>query len=161
MTKFIALFTAAALVLVDQLIKLWALASLAPVGQIEVIPNLFNFTYIENRGAAFGILQGRTGFLSIVVALVLIAAIIALLSGKITSKFLTWSFSLVIAGSFGNLIDRVLRGFVVDYLDFSALFGFPVFNFADCCVVVGTIMILIYMLILDRPKPAADQTKNA
>ena len=156
MTKFIALFFSAVLVFADQLIKLWALAVLAPVERIEVIPNLFYLTYIENRGAAFGILQGRTGFLSVVVALVLIAAITSLLSGKITSKFLTWSFSLVIAGGFGNLIDRIVRGFVVDYLDFSALFGFPVFNFADCCVVAGTFMILIYMLILDRSKQAAD-----
>jgi signal peptidase II len=56
---------------------------------------------------------------------------------------------LVVAGGLGNLIDRVRQGFVVDYLDFSALFGFPVFNLADCCVVVGTILLLIYVFRLE------------
>lgn len=161
MTKYIALFSAAVLVLIDQLIKLWVLASLKPVGSITVISNLFDLTYVENPGAAFGILKGETVFLSVIVTAVLLVAVIALLSGKITSKFLIWSIALVIAGGFGNLIDRVARGFVVDYLDFSALFGFPVFNFADCCVVLGTIMILIHMLILERSNHTTDQTKNA
>jgi len=152
MTRIFALISAVVLVAIDQLIKIWALGSLAPVRQIQVIPGFFSLTYIENRGAAFGILQGRIGFLSVVVILVLSAALFAILGGKIKASFLIWSLSLVIAGGAGNLIDRVLRGYVVDYLDFSALFGFPVFNFADCCVVIGTFLILIYILFLDRPQ---------
>jgi len=168
MTKIIALVVAALLVGVDQLIKKWALAVLEARGSIEIIPNLFNLTYIENRGAAFGIFQGKTEFLSILVALVLIAALIFLFSDKLQSNFLIWAVALVIAGGAGNLIDRVALGFVVDYLDFSALFGFPVFNFADCCVVVGTALILIYVLFIDRytgekvPPPAiSEETKEA
>jgi len=152
MTKFTALAAAVVLVVVDQLIKLCALATLAPTGEsITVIPGLFLLTYVENYGAAFGILHGKTGFLSVVVSLVLIIAITAILTGKVKNKFLIWSGALVVAGGAGNLVDRITRGFVVDYLDFSALFGFPVFNFADCCVVVGTAMILIHILFSDNP----------
>jgi len=152
MTKFTALLSAAVLIIIDQVIKLWALAALAPPDgvSITVIPGLFLLTYVENPGAAFGILNGATGFLSITVSIVLIVAISAIVSGKIKDKFLIFAASLVIAGGAGNLIDRLWRGFVVDYLDFSALFGFPVFNFADCCVVTGTILILIYILFFDE-----------
>lgn len=146
MKKWFALATAALLVAADQLIKNWALASLAPIGQIQVIPRLFNLTYIENRGAAFGIFQGKTVPLIIITGLLLLIIICAVIFGKIKSNFLLWTVCVGLAGGVGNLYDRIVCGFVVDYFDFSALFGFPVFNFADCCVVCATFLILIYFL---------------
>lgn len=150
MTKYIALAFSAVLVGVDQLLKAHMVEILPQNGRIEVVRGLFYLTYVENRGAAFGILQNLTGLLSLITAVVLMAALYYLLSGKVKSKFMIWSLSLVIAGGVGNLIDRVYRGYVVDYLDFSALFGFPVFNFADCCVVVGTVLILCGIVWSDR-----------
>lgn len=149
MKKFLALGLAAALVAVDSLIKTWALDSLEPVGQITVIKNLFNLTYVENRGAAFGIFQGKTMLLSVVSGVLLCFIAVALIAGKFKSNFMLWTVAVGLAGGIGNLIDRVARGFVVDYLDFSALFGFPVFNFADCCVVISTMLILIYIIKTD------------
>lgn len=154
--KFLALGLVAVLVAADQLIKAWALNSLEPIGQIVVIPNLFNLTYVENRGAAFGIFQDKTVLLSIISGVLLLLITIALLVGRFKPDFLLWTVAVGLAGGVGNLIDRTARGFVVDYFDFSSLFGFPVFNFADCCVVIATILILIYVIRTD-----AKSVKNA
>ena len=160
MIKYFALMLSAVLVGIDQLIKLQVLSVLAPVGRIEVVRGFFYLTYVENRGAAFGILQGHTNILTVVTSMVLVGALYLLLSGRIASAFLTWSLSLVIAGGAGNLIDRIFRSFVVDYLDFSVIFGFPVFNFADCCVVVGTALILCGILWHDRQAGQGIQGKE-
>ncbi len=149
MKRILALILTAALVFADQLIKIWALKSLVPIYQIEVIPNLFNLTYVENRGAAFGIFQDKTMLLSIISGALLLVILCALLLGKFKSNFLLFTVAIGLAGGVGNWIDRMTRGFVVDYFDFSALFGFPVFNLADCCVVVATGLILIYLIKTD------------
>jgi signal peptidase II len=108
---------------------------------------------VENRGAAFGIFQGHTATLSAITGVLLAALTLAILLGKIKPDYLLWTFSVGLAGGVGNLTDRVLRGFVVDYLDFSALFGFPVFNLADVLVVCATFSALIYFMWLE-PKSA-------
>jgi len=163
MTKYWALGASALLVGVDQLIKYWAQTVLSTLQSLAVIPNLFYLTYVRNYGAAFGILNGKTSLLTGMVCIVLVAALYLLLTDKIKNPFMVWSVCLVIAGGAGNLIDRVMNGYVVDYLDFSSLFGFPVFNLADCCVVVGTFLILIYILFLDQPpkdvQPEAAETQ--
>lgn len=155
MTKLYALITSAVLIVLDQVCKLWAVNNLSR--PITVIPGLFSLTYIENRGAAFGIFQGRTTILAIISILVLLVLLVAILSGRIKERFLIWAIALVLPGGFGNCIDRLARGFVVDYLDFSALFNFPVFNLADCCVVIGTMLILIYVIFLERKKTQKEE----
>lgn len=159
MKKLLALLTSAILVSADQLIKLWVLENLASTGRIVVIPNLFNLTYVENRGAAFGIFQDKTVFLSIISGILLVIIAIMLIGGKFKSDFLLWTVAVGLAGGTGNLVDRCVRGFVVDYLDFSALFGFPVFNLADCCVVIATALILIYIIKTDA-KPAVNTARK-
>ncbi len=146
MSNYVLLLISGALVAVDQLLKLLALRYLAGNPSMELIPGLLQLTYVENRGAAFGIFQGRVGLLSLVTLAVLVILILFLLKGKIQHPVGRWSFCLIIAGGFGNLIDRVFRSFVVDYLDISPLFSFPVFNFADCCVVCGSILLVLYFL---------------
>lgn len=140
--KLLPITFAAILVAIDQWIKIWALRVLPPVYTIEIIPRFFRFTYVENRGAAFGLLQDKTSLLSVVTGVILLGLLVWILITKMQNRFLLWSVSMVAAGGIGNLLDRITRGFVVDYLDFSPLFGFPVFNFADCCVVVGTLLII-------------------
>ncbi len=149
MKRFFALGMAAVLVLLDQIIKQWGLSVLRQAGQFEVIPGLFSLTYVENRGAAFGIFQGQTAMLSAVTGVLLAAVVLAVLFDKLHPDFMLWSVSVGLAGGVGNLVDRVSRGFVVDYLDFSALFGFPVFNFADCLVVCATASVLVYYIWLE------------
>lgn len=166
MTVAVVLCTSAVLVIIDQLIKTWVLHSLAGMPSVTVIPGFLQLTYVENRGAAFGIFQGRVGILSIVTLVVIVVAIVLLVRGKLKHKMLMWSVGLIIAGGLGNLIDRLFRTFVVDYLDISPLFHFPVFNFADCCVVIGTILLAVYLLFIDgkqkkEPKKEIDSEEGS
>ncbi|MFV0401024.1 MAG: signal peptidase II [Oscillospiraceae bacterium] len=157
--RLLALAVAALLVGIDQLLKHWVYVSLRP-GSVSVIPGLLNLTYVENRGAAFGIFQGHTMVLSIVVLIFLVLILAYLLSGRVQEKGLLWILSIILAGGAGNLVDRLTRGFVIDYLDITPLFSFPVFNFADCCVVCGAIALVIYMVVTDvkriRTKKASE-----
>ncbi|HWP51879.1 MAG TPA: signal peptidase II [Clostridia bacterium] len=142
----------AVLVSCDQLIKLWALNSLAPVGTMTIIPGVLSFTYVENRGAAFGIFTGQRTLLIILVAAILCGAGWLLFSGKIKGTLDRLCILLIISGGLGNLIDRIRHGFVVDYIDINALFSYPMFNLADCCVVVGACLMLISALRSERQK---------
>jgi len=151
MIKIITLAVAALLVGLDQWIKAWAYTGLEQ--RITVIPGVFYLTYLENTGAAFGLFQGRALALGIVSIVILAAVIYFLLSGKAQGHTLIWGLTLILAGGVGNLIDRLVRGFVIDYLDFSALFGFPIFNLADCFVVVGTALMMVHILFFDKKKP--------
>ena len=148
MTVSLILLSAAALVIVDQLLKIWVLGTLVGAPSVTLIPGLLQLTYVENRGAAFGIFQGKTQLLSIVTGIVLAGIIVALVMGKFKHKLVLWSMGLIIAGGVGNLIDRVLRGFVVDYIYFVPI-NFPVFNLADCCVVSGTFLLVVYLLLIE------------
>lgn len=163
MTLTIVLTAAALLVAADQLLKLWVLDTLAGGPSRLVIPHLLQLTYVENRGAAFGILQGRIGVLSILTLIVVAVLLVMLIRGKFSKhKLVMWCMALIVAGGLGNLIDRMTRGFVVDYLDISPLFTFPVFNLADCCVVAGTFVLMVYLLLSDiKQKPkAAPETEE-
>ena len=148
MFVYLSLFGAALLIGLDQLTKYWAVTVLKPIKTIPIIPEVFHLTYYENTGAAFSILEGRIPFLILLTAAVLIVALAALLTRRIEGKPLIASVSLIIAGGAGNLIDRIFRGFVVDFFDFR-LINFAVFNVADVCVVVGTFFMMIYILFLE------------
>jgi signal peptidase II len=145
-TKIFATAMAAVLIALDQLIKFWAAAVLQPVYTISVLPGFFRLTYVENRGAAVGLFQGNARLLSIITGVVMLGVLLYVYIGKHRDRLFVYTLMLVIAGGVGNFIDRVRQGFVVDYLDFSALFGFPVFNLADCCVVVGAMLMIFYAL---------------
>jgi len=153
----------AALAAIDQIIKHWAINQLQPISQIQVIPGVFYLTYVRNFGAAFGILQGQRVLLSVLVILVITVGLGCIISPRMRERYVIWTLALILAGGIGNLIDRLTLGYVVDYLDFGALFGFPVFNFADCCVVVGTFLLIIYMLRTDfaAAKRRASNTDDA
>lgn len=140
----------AILIGLDQIIKYWALHYLKEVGSIPVINNIFNLTYVENRGAAFGMLQNNQ---TIFIVVALIASLYGLyyLKTKKVNNIGKVGILLVISGAIGNLIDRVRLGFVVDYLDFHIIWSY-VFNLADCFVVVGTILLCIYIITSEEEK---------
>ena len=154
---YIALLSAAGLAAIDQLIKFFAVTWLQDAGTVTLIPGLIDLVYVENTGAAWGLFAGNTWLLVGVTSLAIIAAVVFLLMKKVQSPFLIWMISFFIGGGVGNLIDRIFRvdaagnHFVVDYLNFSFI-DFPVFNFADCCVVIGMIAIVIYILFFDGKK---------
>lgn len=132
-----------ALVMIDQLSKLWALLKLSDIGSIPVINNIFHLTYVENRGAAFGVLQNKRFFFIILTFAVVGYIIYFLYSNKGLNTYVKISLNLIVAGAIGNLIDRVRLGFVVDFFDFRI---WPVFNVADICVVVGGCMLAYIMI---------------
>lgn len=135
------------LILADQLTKLWALAELRGSEGISVITGVFELQYLENRGAAFGILQNhQVLFLLItVLAAVLLTYIYARIPDDKKYIPLRICYVLLMAGAFGNMIDRAFRGYVVDFFYFK-LIDFPIFNVADIYVTVT--MVLLMGLIL-------------
>ena len=115
-----------------------------------------DFTFVENRGAAFGILNGAR-WLFVIITIAVTAVIIYYIAKKMPKtkeyKFLPLSLMLILAGAWGNAIDRLIRGYVVDYFEFT-FFSWPVFNVADIYVVVGTVLlaVLLIFVIKDEKK---------
>ena len=138
------------LVGVDQLTKYIAVTSLEPIGSINVIPSVLNFTYVENYGAAFGILQNARWFF-LVLALLGVGIIVWFLLKRPHNLLLRSSLSLIAAGALGNAIDRLFRGFVVDFIQLDFI-DFPVFNIADICICVGAGLLILYVLLFDKKK---------
>ena len=148
-----------ALIAADQFVKRWAMQTLAPVGSIEFLPFL-RWTYVENRGAAFGLFSGQRWLLSIVSLAVVCACLWCIARRVFSGRLENVCVALVAAGGAGNLIDRMLRGYVVDYIDINALFTYPMFNLADCCVVVGAIGFVLLTLLADRKKKPSGGEKQ-
>ena len=140
----------AILIGLDQIIKYWALNFLKEVNSIPVINNIFSLTYVENRGAAFGMLQNNQSIFILVAAVASCFGLYYLHSKKVNNLGKI-GILLVISGAIGNLIDRVRLGFVVDYLDFHIIWSY-VFNLADCFVVVGTILLCLYIITSEDKK---------
>lgn len=138
----------AAILLLDVATKLWAVSALQPVSGIPILEGVFHLTYVENRGAAFGLFQdGRMFF--IVITIVLLSLIIfGLKKFEVRSKTLSTGLVFVSAGAVGNLIDRIFRGFVVDFFDFC-LIDFPVFNVADVFVCVGAGLVIMFIIFFE------------
>lgn len=149
----IPIITILLLVAVDQITKLAVVKWLMPVGSREIINGFFSLTYVENRGAAFGTLQGAGWLFVFITVVVLIGGAfyyrkLQIKGGSAVTKI---ALLLVGGGAIGNCIDRLLRGYVVDMLDFN-LFGwdFPVFNFADICVCIGAFLIIVFVGFLGK-----------
>lgn len=145
----------AILVGIDQAIKYLTLISLEPVGNIDIINGFFSLTYVENRGAAFGMLQG--GKWLFIVLTVIVCLVLFVYYSKLAEEnkllIVRVSIVLICAGAIGNAIDRIFRGFVVDMLNFNILgYDFPVFNFADICVCVGAFLLVIGIMFFDKSK---------
>ena len=146
--KIIIIFiTIAILILIDQVIKSIVLNNMYQ-SSIVVINNFLNLTYVENTGGAFGIGNNSTLFF-IIVNIVIIGVLVKLLFSKKDdlSIFAISSIALIISGGIGNLIDRIFRGFVIDYIDINPIIKYPVFNFADICIVLGVIILGIDLII--------------
>ena len=155
------------LVACDQLFKYWASQTLKSNGPVVLIDGVLEFSYVENRGAAFGILQNKQWIFFIITAIVIVAIVYlviriykklrayldksieedAIFKPKSFKNAILLSFILTIlcGGAIGNLIDRVFNGYVVDYIYFKII-NFPVFNFADICVDVAAALLIIFFI---------------
>lgn len=134
------------LVLIDQISKYLIRIKLFEES-ISIIPNFLKFTYVENRGALFGIGQNSTFIFILLNLIIIIGIVIFYIKQRLKlSKIEKVSVAFVLSGGIGNLIDRILFGFVTDFLDISPFFSWPVFNFADIFVVVGCILLCISLL---------------
>ena len=128
----------AAVVGVDQLIKRLVMDRFTPGESLPLIPSVLHLTYVQNRGAAFGLLQGQQ-LLFIGLALLVIGWLGRELIKTGTSRLVAWSAALVLGGAAGNLLDRICLGYVVDFIDVRV---WPVFNVGDSAITIGVALLL-------------------
>lgn len=146
-------------VAVDRLSKMYIANNFMTGQSVPVINRVFHITYHLNDGAAFSVLSGKTVFLT-VISLVIMAAIAAyIIIKKPKNNLLLLSLTFILSGAAGNFIDRVASGAVVDFLDFR-LINFPVFNIADCFVVIGGALLFLYILKYSDNDDKRDDKKN-
>ena len=135
------------LVIIDQLVKFSVIKNIYN-SSITIINGALNLTYIENTGGAFGIGNNSTiMFIMVNIIIITLATKFIISKKNELSTNIMFGLGLILAGGIGNLIDRIFRGFVVDYIDISPLIKYPVFNFADICVVLGCIIIAVNLVI--------------
>lgn len=146
MTVVIPLAAIALLTATDQIIKYFVQQFLQPVGEIPFIDGIIGWRYLRNTGAAFGSFSDFTIPLSIVTGIVLAVGLYLIIAKKIKSKFYLVCAVMIISGGLGNLIDRIFRHYVVDYIEVRFM-NFAVFNFADILVTVGAIMLIVYLIV--------------
>lgn len=129
----------------DQITKMLINTNIRYSHEIEVIKDFFYLTNIRNKGVAFGMLQkGRALFIP---ATIFIIAFLVYLLIKESKNYKKAVYSLILGGAVGNLIDRIFRGYVIDFLDFYIFsYNFPTFNIADIFITVGTVLLLILVL---------------
>lgn len=145
MSVLISFISIVVLTGIDQLIKFFVEQNLQPIGTSNFINGFIGWSYVRNTGAAFGAFSQSTTLLSIVTGAVILAGLVLIALKRIKSKFCLTCAVMIISGGLGNLIDRVLRGYVVDFIDVQFT-DFAVFNFADILVTCGSIALMIYVI---------------
>lgn len=150
MLQVILLLSAAALVGLDQWTKVLVTQAFAGKSPCVLIPGVLELCYSENDGAAFGLFPNQQWILIGLTSLIMLAILAVLLSGRYRRyRLLNLCGVLIVAGGIGNLIDRLFRGYVVDFIYIRAI-HFPIFNLADTLVVCGAVLFLFCFLFLDR-----------
>jgi len=149
------------ILVLDQATKAWVTANLALFDPTDIFPWLapiLSFTYVRNTGVAFGLLQGLGRAYALLPVGVVIAVIYFRRSLPVVTQWVHLSLGLVVGGALGNVIDRLLRGFVVDFLDvnFWPFRSWPVFNIADSAVVVGVVILMLDAFFTDYEEAPTD-----
>lgn len=154
-----------ALVFLDQLSKWLAVIYLEGNAPFYFIPGFLRFSYVENRGAAFGMLADNRWVFLILSSLTIICLIVFMFVSKPKCRMERVGLALILAGGIGNMIDRVFLGYVIDFIDFYSIWNY-VFNIADSCVCIGVALLILYVIKLSideykASKKAAADEKNA
>ena len=149
-----------ALILLDRLTKWWAGHSLAYGRPQPLIGQAIRLTRVHNVGGAFGIFPGSGILFLVVSAIVSVVLLFLLVTRRVRGVWTRIGVSIVLAGAIGNLIDRLMYGYVLDFFEIR---GFPVFNLADACISVGAAVIILTMLFgggRDRSVQEADRLRG-
>ena len=154
---WVLLFTCLVVVSLDQFTKYTVQKNLPLHHRVEVIPGFFNLTHVRNTGGAFGILGGRSGwgtFFFMGISVLAVGSILFFIRRiKEDERILALSFSLVLAGAIGNLIDRLRYGEVIDFLEFYlSSFFWPAFNIADSAICIGIGLMAFELLVADHKR---------
>ena len=138
------------IIVVDRIIKTWISSNMQIGESIPIINEFFHITYIHNEGAAFSLMEGQWLVLILFPMMaIMVGLLILFIKRRKWNRVLLSSISLICAGGIGNLIDRVILGYVIDFFDFRV---FPIFNIADISICIGCALLLIDTIILDRKR---------
>ncbi len=160
MFQCMILAVTAVLVGLDQLTKWLAVMYLRSGNDVTVIPRILDFSYAENTGAAFSILSDERWFLIVITLIVMLALGAFVLFGQFRRyKLFNASATLILSGGIGNLIDRLVQGYVVDFAKVTFM-DFPIFNVADCFVVVGSALLLIFFCFVYEDKAPSEASNE-
>ncbi len=148
-TYILAVITGIIVLATDQFTKHLVFTNLELSKSYDILPDfldgIIGITYVHNDGAAWGMLSGYTWLLLSVTIVVMLVCIALLLKHGVRDKLMFWAIILVLSGGIGNMIDRIFReGTVIDFLHFEFWPTFPVFNVADCAIVVGAGLLILY-----------------
>ncbi len=137
-------------VLLDILTKYLTVQLLLPLGHdVVFIPHVIDFSYVENRGAAFGMFADSRWVFMLLSVVLMFALVMFMKFSKINHPLFLISVAMILGGGAGNMIDRVFLGYVVDFIK-TTFIDFPVFNIADCAVVIGTCLLAVYIVFFDK-----------
>ncbi len=163
----LAVICAVLILAADQLSKYYVVSNFALAETKPAIEGLFDFTYIHNKGGAWGMMEGHTWVLLSLTAVAMLICIMLLLKADKEHKLIFWAVCLILSGGLGNMIDRIFRGGnVVDFIRLQFI-EFPIFNIADCAVVIGGGLLIIHLIkdiisakkVTSEPKVAEENTK--
>lgn len=144
-TTVLLLILILVIILIDQISKL-VVGNMVSEGNKVILPNVLEFTYVENRGGAFGV--GQNDFVTFLITNIIVLGIIAKFAfsqNTVMETKVRVVLSFILAGGLSNVIDRIFRGFVFDFIDFSPMIHhFPVFNIADCFIILGWIFVVAF-----------------
>ena len=143
------------IILADQIAKYFVASGMNVGDTAFSVLNIFDITYVQNRGAAFSLLSGKLSLLSIISVAFCIGVVIWWIKKKPTHPLLCTAVTMMFAGAFGNAIDRIFRGFVVDFIR-TLFIDFPVFNIADIGITVGAVLLVMYTIWFDREEKDAN-----
>ncbi len=152
----------AVLIVFDAFLKQVAEARLMGKGTFVLIKGVLGFTYTRNTGAAFSMFSSSTAVLTVITGIALVGGVLALALIKKKPLIYDICVPLIIAGGAGNQLDRLTRGYVIDYIH-TLFIDFPVFNFADCLITCACFAVMIYLicdLVRDRKKPPKEDAPN-
>lgn len=149
------------LIMIDQIIKV-VISNLIPLNSnIKIIPNFFYMANVHNEGAAFSILSGNRFILLLISFVALFIIYKFFIKDKDLTKYDMIMISMLYGGIIGNFIDRIIYGHVIDYLEFIIInYNYPIFNFADICIVVSVIGIVIKSIWEDVCKSSKSKKKQ-
>lgn len=150
MINLIYLLGAALIIGVDRITKIWVTSNAEMPGDVITrIGNLFSFTYVRNEGAAFSMLSGRLGLLSIISIAFCIGVVIYWIVKKPKNRLLCTALAMMAAGALGNAFDRIIYGYVIDFIK-TEFVNFAVFNVADIAITVGAALLVLSVCLEDK-----------